>query len=109
VTLQVRVSQHAQRDVETILTWLSERSPPGAERWFEKYLETLHKLSERAAGCPLAPEASFTGRELRQLLFKTRRGHTYRSLFLIDGDFIQLLAVRGSGQDLATAEELGLD
>jgi len=109
VTLQVRVSDHAHRDVEIILTWLSERSPQGAARWFDKYLESLRTLPERAIGCPPAPEAVILGRDLRQLLFKTRRGHSYRSLFLIDGDFIQLLAVRGSGQDLATAEELGLE
>jgi plasmid stabilization system protein ParE len=109
MTLQVRVSQRAQADVETILTWLYGRSPQGAARWFDKYLDTLQNLPDQADGCPQAPEAATLGRDLRQLLFKTRRGHTYRSLFVIEGDFVQLLAVRGAGQDLLTAEELRLD
>lgn len=107
--LEVRVSRHAHLDVETILTWLTERSPQGARRWFDKYLETLHLLPERALNCPLAPEAVLIGRDLRQLLFKTRRGNTYRSLFLIEGEFIELLAVRGAGRDLVTPAELGFE
>jgi hypothetical protein len=58
--------------------------------------------------CSLAPEADLLGQDIRQFTFRTRRGQIYRSLFLIDGDFIQVLAVRGSGQNLTTAEELGL-
>lgn len=107
--LQVRVSIQAQSDVEAILAWLVERSPQGAARWFEKYLEMLQLLPERAINCPQAPEATVVGRDLRQTLFKTRRGNTYRSVFLLEAEFIQLLAVRGSGQDLATSAELGLD
>lgn len=106
--MQVRVTQQAQRDVESILSWLAERSPQGAARWFNRYLDTLRDLPDRGSDCPLAPEAELLGCELRQVLFRTRRGHTYRSLFLIVGNFIHLLRVRGSGQDLATADDLGL-
>ena len=79
MTLQLRVTEHAQRDVETILNWLAARSPRGAARWFDKYLDMLRTLPERAAGCSAAPESATLGRNLQQLLFKTRKGNVYRS------------------------------
>jgi plasmid stabilization system protein ParE len=109
VTLQIRVSFRARQDVEKILSWLSARSLPGAARWFDKYIQSLHSLATQAANCSQAPEASILGYDVRQLLFKTRKGHTYRTVFIIEGDCVQVLAVRGSGQDLLTSEELGLE
>ena len=96
----------ARRDAEEILSWLNQRSPQGANRWYNRYLEMLQLLSERAAGCSLAPEAHKLNREVRQCLFKTRRGRVYRSLFVLKEDTVHVLAVRGAGEDLVAFEDL---
>jgi hypothetical protein len=90
------------------LNWLAERSTDGAARWFDRYLAMLKELPDQAEQCAFAPEAGSLGLGLRQVLFKTRKGHSYRSLFVIEDEVVELLAVRGAGQDLVTAEELGL-
>ncbi len=53
------------------------------------------------------PKADTFEEELRQMLFKTRRGNTYRTLFVIRKFAVHVVAVRGTGQDLVTPDELG--
>lgn len=56
---------------------------------------------------PLAPEAEDIGEEIRQTLFRTRAGRTYRVLFIIVGDEVRVLRIRGAGQAPVTLEDLG--
>lgn len=56
---------------------------------------------------PLAPEAEDIGEEIRQTFFRTRAGRTYRALFLIVGDEVRVLRIRGAGQAPVTSEDLG--
>ena len=42
------------------------------------------------------------------MLFKTRSGRVYRSLFVIEGNTIHVVGVRGAGQDLAGSGDLEL-
>jgi plasmid stabilization system protein ParE len=99
MSLRLQISGRAERDVEAIYSWLSERSRPGAARWYEQYLFAVQELMETGPNCPLAPEAVAEGPSVRQRLFKTKRGHPYRLLFVIEADVIHVLAVRGAGQD----------
>jgi hypothetical protein len=55
-----------------------------------------------------APEADIIGPDVRQAVFKTRHGRLYRPLFVVSGDTVHVVAVRGFGQHLATLDELGL-
>jgi hypothetical protein len=41
-------------------------------------------------------------------MFKTRHGRTYRLLYVVRGDLIYLLHVRGPGQDLMGDDEVRL-
>jgi len=106
--LQVRVSGRAERDVDVIFEWISKRSADGAARWYAAYLESLRSLPNQAANCATAPEADGLAMELRQILFRTRKGSVYRTLFIIRDSVIYILGVRGQGQNLVTAEDLGL-
>lgn len=45
------------------------------------------------------------GREIRQLLFRTRKGRTYRALFDIQGKTVRVLRIRGPGQQLLAPED----
>jgi plasmid stabilization system protein ParE len=38
MTLQIRISGRAERDVDTIFNWLAQRSRDGAVKWYHSYL-----------------------------------------------------------------------
>ena len=102
----IQVSVRASADADTIYEWIAERSPVGATHWYQAFLDALHPLQHQAESYTLAPEAKRLGVDLRQALFKTRKGRTYRALFLITADIVHIVSVRGAGQDLATADEI---
>jgi len=105
---RAKLTCRAERDVRTIQAWLVERSHRGALRWLDALQAALDQLSGDAASNPAAPEADDLGLDLRQRLFKTRRGHVYRLVFLIRDQSVDVLAVRGAGQDFLSADELEL-
>ena len=105
---RVRTLSRAQRDVDSIVRWLSEaqQSPEGASAWSLAYERALDRLERSPRGCGPAPENAFVDIEVRQCLFSTRRGRTYRAVFTIMEDEIRILRVRGPGQALLTEDEL---
>lgn len=108
MTQSVRVSARAEQDADTIFTWLSQRSPEGAARWYQCYLATLRSLPNVSQSCGLSPEADSLGIPVRQVLFKTRKGRTFRALFVVLDNLIHVIGVRGGGQDFARADDLEL-
>jgi plasmid stabilization system protein ParE len=95
----VRSSRKADTDIAVIFEWIAKRSPDGASRWLDALEAAIHKLRIQAGECALAPEADEIGIDLRQMMFRTRRGRPYRLLFVIRDDVVSLAAVRGAGQD----------
>jgi hypothetical protein len=77
---------------------IAGRSPQGAISWTEAYLSAVRKLSVDPLRPALAPESREFEFELRQLLFRTRRGRTYRILYRVDSEGVEVLHVRGPGQ-----------
>jgi hypothetical protein len=59
------------------------------------------------AGHALAPENADAELEVRQVLFKTRRGNVYRALYFVDGENVYILRVRGKGQAQVNPADLG--
>lgn len=108
MTLRVRVSQRGEQDADDIFLWIASRSRDGALRWYETYLSVLQELPEEAESSASASEADDLGWDLRQKLFKTRRGNVYRLVFLIRDATIHILSVRGAGQDLLQRSDLDL-
>lgn len=106
MTLEVRVSGRADCDADAIFNWLSARSEAGAHRWYQSFLSLLEKLPGLARGCSVASEARMLGDDVRQVLFKTKKGSTYRVLFVLRGETIHIIAVRGSGQAHATPDDV---
>ena len=78
MSYRVHVSEPAEEDADRVYTWIRERSPDGASRWWNVLLAALEKLKDQAASFALAPEADDFEEPLRQILFRTRRGRTYR-------------------------------
>jgi hypothetical protein len=94
----VRELPKATDDVNGIFCWLQKRSPAGALSWLDAYDGMIERLKTSAASVGLAPESAQCDVEVRQALFKTARGRTYRALFMIEDDEVFILRVRGPGQ-----------
>lgn len=102
----VRELTKARQDKDSIFRWLHERSPTGAMAWLEAYDSVVDRLKEGAATFGLALEAADCEFEIRQALFKTRRGRVYRALFFIEGGEVFIARIRGPGQAPATPQEI---
>jgi plasmid stabilization system protein ParE len=98
----------AERDVDHILHWLNERSPQGAASWLRRWDETFATLESSADEYGLAPENEESSLEIRQILFRTRKGRDYRALYTIRGQHVFVMHIRAPGQDLVPPEELHL-
>src|SRR5438093_11195915 len=108
MSYRVEVSEAAEQDADGIYVWLYGRSPDGAQRWWEAFLAALENLKVNAAGHSLAAEADHFDEPLRLILFRTRRGHDYRALFVVRDDVVHLLRVRGAGQNLVEPDDIEL-
>lgn len=92
------VLARARLDVEAIYSWLHERSPGGANRWYAAFHESANSLAIASDRHGLAPESAFVSQPVRQCVFKTPAGRNYRLLYLVVGAQVRILRVRGPGQ-----------
>lgn len=94
MAFRVEVSAQAERDAEQILDWLLTRHSgrPGID-WFLALDDAFTSLTEFPERCPLAPENTRFPFEIRQLLYG-RKPHTYRILFTINENVVQILHIR---------------
>ncbi len=105
---RVEVTEPAEHDADEVYEWLRERSANGAARWWHVFRATLEKLEQNPIGHGTAPESDVFDEPLLQTLFKTRRGRTYRTLFIVRDDVVYVLRVRGAGQDLVERADVEL-
>jgi plasmid stabilization system protein ParE len=96
----------AERDFNDILEYIAARSTAGAVAWAKAFDKALVYLEENAGSCPLAAENEHVEFEVRETLFKTRRGLIYRILFTVRADTVFILHIRGPGQDFVAAMEI---
>lgn len=105
---KVTTQPKAESDVLLVFEYLYSRSPSGADAWMKAYVNALGKLQQNADGYPVAEENDHFDIELKQSLFKTRRGIPYRLIFNIEGNQVRILRVRGPGQANVTPDEITL-
>jgi len=105
MSLPVNLTPRAERDVDHILSWLSERSPQGASAWWERWLEVLELLATADMPHSHAPENEDHAQEIFHVIFKTRRGRNYRAIYTISGSSVIVLHVRGPGQDIVPNDQ----
>lgn len=104
---RVVVLRRAENDVREIVSWISERSRAGAKRWHEAYQTALSRLTDHPTSYSIAEEADdIPKHELRQFIFKTRRGLPYRGVFIVVNNEVRVLRIRGPGQAPLTPDEL---
>ena len=58
----------------TSSSWLLERLPQGAAAWLDAYDQMVERLRAAADMLPVAQENNVLDLEVRQILFKTKRG-----------------------------------
>lgn len=107
MSLQVRVLRRAKLDIRHIASWIRARSRSGADSWLGALNDVLQSIADQPESFGIAPEDDFCEPTIRQALFRTRRGRTYRVLFTIIGMQARVLRVRGPGQSPLEADELG--
>jgi plasmid stabilization system protein ParE len=95
---RVVVLTQAARDVQAILAWLKRRSELGAYRWKAAFDLAKLRLSEDPHRFPLIPEKVRVRFDVRDILFKTRKGKFYRAIFTVVGDEVRVLRVRRPAQ-----------
>jgi plasmid stabilization system protein ParE len=105
---RVKITWRAERDLDRIVLWISEKSAQGAAAWLRRWRKVLDDLRKRPDKCGLAPEGTYHDVEIRQIVFKTRSGLPYRALFTIRDDNVYILHVRGPMQDLVAPDDLQL-
>ncbi len=103
---RVKALRKAEADVRSIAKYIYERSPQGAAAWLNAYRRARTRLVDNADTCGEADENERFDIEVKQALFKTRRGRVYRLLFTIVDDEARILRVRGPGQASVEPEEL---
>ncbi len=98
MSFTVRELPRAKLDKRQIFEWIFERSPQGAAAWLNAYDEMTARLRSAADRLAHAVENEDVELEIRQVLFRTRRGRIYRAVFHIVGRDVFILRVRGPGQ-----------
>src|SRR5262245_55255563 len=94
----LRIVERARADADAIFEWLAPRSVQGAISWYLAFRRTITRIADTPVSFPVAEEADRLARPIRQALFKTRRGRTYRIVFEVSDAEITILRVRGPGQ-----------
>ena len=94
-------------DLEGCYAYIMKRSPRGAAAWTNAFqVQVLDALSTDPHAYELAPESRDHSVEIRQKLFRTRQGRSYRALFTIQGHEVFVIHIRGPGQDLIPPADL---
>lgn len=106
MTHNVRILSAAQRDIERCFAFIAQRSPRGAANWFNQFAETRDSLGVDPHQRALAPESDYVSYDLRQVMFRTRKGKPYRILFTVHSGEVLVLRVRGPGQDFVPTDEV---
>lgn len=106
MSYRLRILPRAEADIEHIYEWIRQRSPTGAQLWYAAFEAAAQRLLIDPLVYGLARETRFVEEEVRQFLFRTRRGRTYRGLFAVTGDEVRILRLRGPGQRDLQPDEL---
>ncbi len=102
----VKTLRRANADIREITDYIFQRSPSGAVAWLDALERAKNRLADYADGCSEAEENHRLDIDVKQSLFKTRRGLVYRLVFTIVDQEVRILRVRGPGQAPIEPEDL---
>ena len=94
---EVTIQSEAFQEIESAYRWLCDNSMPDiANNWYNDLQTAIESLSTFPKRCPIAPEAEFFDREVRQ--FVVGKNQKYRILYIVQDDRVSILHVRHSRQ-----------
>jgi len=97
MSYQILIQPTAFQEIETSYRWICDNlSADVANNWYYDLQDAIASLQTFPKRCPIAPEASIVGREIRQLLIGKRK--KYRVLFVVEKEVIAIIHVRHSHQ-----------
>jgi plasmid stabilization system protein ParE len=111
---RVDISPSTLQDAEDAYLWVKYHSAEKAGEWYEGLLRAVFSLEKSPRRCAVAPESKDLGREVRQLLYGSRR-NAYRILFGIGEDaqsgekVVRIYRIRHASRRWVTAEEITED
>lgn len=89
----INIKPTAENDLETRYMQIAEDSPQNALNWYLSIVEAIEKLDTMAERCPIAPEDEDIQLGIRHLIIGS-----YRVLYKINGDTVDVLHVRHSAK-----------
>lgn len=109
MSLSLVIELTAEADVQAIFEYLWERNTDGAIRWYQAFQTAANRALQLPESYPLAPENAALTTDVRNFLFKTRSGNTYRGIFIVKDNQLRVLRVRGPGQPRVKGSDLSFD
>ncbi len=106
MTYRVILQPQAERDLQARARWIFDQSPSEARslRWIRGLRSKIATLKNSPQRCPIDPDSTVYGEEVRVLLHGKRQGR-YRVLFAVRGDAVHVLTIRHAAQR-SLSEEL---
>jgi plasmid stabilization system protein ParE len=73
MSFTVSLTDPAEAEVDTIVVWMTGRSPERGKRWYEGFRRAVDSLEEMPTRCPVAAETEYFGVTVRQLRYLDHR------------------------------------
>ena len=89
----INIKLTAENDLENRYVQIAEDSPQNALNWYLSIVGAIEKLDTMAKRCPIASENEDIRLGIRHLIIGS-----YRVLYKIDGDMVNVLHVRHSAK-----------
>jgi plasmid stabilization system protein ParE len=98
---RVRILPGALQDAKNYYKYIEEDSPGNAVNWFNGLFDVVDSLAMMPKRCPVAPETSIVGQEVRCLLYCKY----YRILYSIEERVVRIYHIRHTSQEYMSREE----
>lgn len=98
MTREIRSVRQAKADVNDTISYIAPRSMRGAIAWYLAFRRALDRIADAPGSHALAAESDDIGRELREVLFRTRSGRKYRIIYEVFDTEILILRIRRPGE-----------
>ncbi len=92
---RLAIQPRAEREIAEMARWILETSKNSriAVGWVDKIQATIGTLKTLPFRCPVDPESTAFGREVR-VLMHGKQGRRFRILFVVVNDEVRILAVQ---------------
>lgn len=97
---RLRYTKTAADELNAATSWIAERAPDTAQRWFDGFVDLLATLCDQAEVHGVAPEDEHVEVEIRQIIYRTSSRRANRALYTIRGNEAVILGIRRPGQAL---------